>query len=164
MADDKSTDSVRIERVLDAGADRVWQMWTDPQHFAEWYGPDGATIHVAKMDVTVGGPRLVRMDVNTPGGPRQMWFTGEHREVVDGKRLVYTESIADEAGNVLTPSQMGMPDDHPVTTEVVVELEDLGGRTKMVMTHIGVPSDSPGAAGWNMAFAKLAARLSESSS
>ena len=131
MADGKSTDSVRIERVLDAGADRVWLMWTDPQHFAEWYGPEGATVHVAKMDVTVGGPRLVRMDVNTPGGARQMWLASEHREVVDGKRLVYTESMADEAGNVLTPSQMGMPDDHPVTTEVVVELEDLGGRTKM---------------------------------
>ena len=164
MAESNRADSVVIERILDAGVDRVWLMWTDPQHFAEWYGPDGATIHVAKMDVTVGGPRLVRMDVNTPGGPRQMWFTGEHREVVDGKRLVYTESMADEAGNVLTPSQMGMPDDHPVTTEIVVELEDLGGRTKMVVTHIGVPSDSPGAAGWNMAFAKLAARLSESSS
>jgi hypothetical protein len=38
---------------------------------------------------------------------------------------------------------------------VRVELEDLGGRTKMVMTHIGVPSDSPGAAGWTMALNKL---------
>jgi len=58
---------------------------------------------------------------------------------------------------------MGMPDGHPVTTEVVIELEDLGDRTKMVMTHIGVPSDSPGAAGWNMAFDKLAARLAATS-
>jgi hypothetical protein len=54
---------------------------------------------------------------------------------------------------------MGMPDDHPTTTEVIVELEDLGERTRMVMTHRGIPADSPGAAGWTMAFDKLDAHL-----
>jgi hypothetical protein len=29
----------------------------------------------------------------------------------------------------------------------------------MVMTHSGIPSDSPGAAGWAMAFDKLVARI-----
>jgi hypothetical protein len=52
---------------------------------------------------------------------------------------------------------MGMPEGHPTTTEVRVEFEDVGGRTKMVMTHAGVPGDSPGAAGWAMALHKLAA-------
>jgi Activator of Hsp90 ATPase homolog 1-like protein len=52
-----------------------------------------------------------------------------------------------------------MPDGHPPTTEVRVELENLGGRTKMVLTHAGIPADSPGAAGWAMALDKLAARL-----
>jgi hypothetical protein len=65
--------------------------------------------------------------------------------------------MSDKNGNVLTPSEVGMPEGHPVTTEVRVELEDLGGRTKMVMVHAGIPSDSPGAAGWAMAFDKLAA-------
>ena len=41
-------------------------------------------------------------------------------------------------------------------TEVTVLLEDLDGRTKMTMTHAGVPADSPGATGWNQAFAKMA--------
>ena len=67
--------------------------------------------------------------------------------------------MSDEHGNPLSPSDMGMPDGHPTTTEVRVELEDLGGRTKMVMTHAGIPSDSPGAAGWTMAFDKLAAHV-----
>ena len=60
-------------------------------------------------------------------------------------------------GNVLSPADMGPPEGHPTTTEVCVELEDLGGRTKMVMTYAGVPGDSPGAAGWAMALEKLAA-------
>ena len=44
-------------------------------------------------------------------------------------------------------------------TEVIVELENLDGKTRMVMTHVGVPADSPGAMGWNMAIDKLVARL-----
>ncbi len=163
MADGR-TDSVVIERIVEASVERVWQMWTDPLHFAAWYGPDGATIHVAKMDASVGGTRMVRMDVDTPGGPRRMWFSGEHLEVTENRRLTYTESMSDEHGNVLTPSELGMPADHPVTTQVVVDLEDLGNRTRMVLTHIGVPPGSPGAAGWNMALDKLAMVLADSGS
>jgi uncharacterized protein YndB with AHSA1/START domain len=134
-------------------------MWTEPEHFKAWYGPDGATVPVAKMDVRVGGSRLVCLEMDTPGGPVQMWFAGEYREVVENERLVYTESVSDENGNVLPPTDMGMPDGHPATTQVAVELTDLDGRTKMVMTHSGLAADSPGAAGWAMALSKLAARV-----
>ena len=91
-----------------------------------------------------------------PGGPMEMWFTGEYREVVENQRLVYTESNSDADGNVISPANLGMPEDHPQTTEVSVELEDVGGRTKLVLTHRGIPAGSPGAAGWSMALDKLA--------
>ena len=158
MTDDNaSQDAVVIERNFDAPTDLIWQMWTEPEHFKSWYGPGGATLPVAKMDVRVGGARLVCMEMETPGGPMKMWFTGEYSEVVENKRLVYTESMSDENGNVLSPSEMGMPAGHPMTTEVIIELEDVAGRTKMVMTHAGIPADSPGAAGWVAALDKLAA-------
>lgn len=76
-------------------------------------------------------------------------------EIVTTRRLVFTESMSDEHGNVLSPQAMGMPEGHPATTEVIVELEAVDGRTRMVMTHVGIPADSPGAAGWEMAFDKL---------
>jgi len=155
----RSQDAVVIERSFDAPIDLIWQMWTVPEHFKTWYGPDGVTIPVANMDVRVGGRRLVCMEMSSPDGPRQMWFTGEYVEVVENERLVYTESMSDENGNLSTPSGMDVPDGHPTTTEVRVELHDLDGRTKMVMTHAGIPSDSPGAAGWTMALDKLAAHL-----
>jgi uncharacterized protein YndB with AHSA1/START domain len=154
-----SQDAVTIERSFGAPVDLIWQMWTDPEHFAAWYGPDGATIPVAKMDVRVGGARLVSMEVQTPDGPRQMWFTGEYREVVENERLVYTESMSDENGKMLSPAELGMPAGHPTTTEVRVELEDVDGHTKMVMTHTGVPGDSPGATGWTMSLDKLASHV-----
>jgi uncharacterized protein YndB with AHSA1/START domain len=154
-----SPDAVVIERSFDAPVDLIWRMWTDPDHFKQWYGPDGATIPVAKMDIRVGGTRLVCIEIQRPDGSMRMWFTGEYREVVENERLVYTESMSDENGNVSPPSDTGMPPGHPITTEVRVELHDVDGRTRMVMTHAGIPAGSPGAAGWTSAFDKLAAHL-----
>jgi uncharacterized protein YndB with AHSA1/START domain len=151
-----SKNAVVIERIFDAPVDLIWQMWTQADHFKNWYGPNGCTIPVAEMDVRVGGKRLVCMEMQMPDRSMKMWFTGEYKEVLPNKRLVYTDSMADEHGNLVTPSAMGMPADQPTTTEVTVLLEDLSGRTKMVMTHAGVPADSGGAGGWDQAFAKMA--------
>lgn len=38
---------------------------------------------------------------------------------------------------------------------MTVKLEDLGGRTRMTMTHAGIPSGSPGEHGWHAAFDML---------
>ena len=147
-------DAVVIERTFEAAVDLIWQMWTDPEHFKQWYGPKGFTVPVADMDTRVGGKRLICMA--SPDGSMTMWTIGEYREIVPNERLVYTESPADENGNVISPSAMGMPDGYPMTTEVTVLLEDLGGRTKMVMTHAGVSADSGAGGGWEQAFDKLA--------
>ncbi len=161
MTDDNDGQSLVIERTFDAPTDLIWQLWTEPEHFAAWYGPAGATIPVAEMDVRVGGSRLLCMEMSAPNGTMKMWFTGEYLEVIENRRLVYTDSLSDENGNVMSPEQMGMPDGHPTTTEVRVELEQVDSGTTMVLTHIGVPAESPGAAGWAMALDKLASRLEE---
>ena len=160
MADNAdSQGTLTIERIFEAPVDHVWRMWTDPQLFAAWYGPTGATVRVARMDLRVGGTRLVCMEMSTPDGPMQMWFTGEYLEVTINQRLVYTEAMSNENGDVVAPVDIGTRAGHPTTTHVHVELEDLGERTRMVMTHIGVPADSPGAIGWRMAIDKLTAHL-----
>ena len=154
---DAARDAVVVERSFDAPVHLIWQMWTESEHFRAWYGPTGAAIPIAKMDVRVGGTRLVCMEMSSPGGSMQMWFTGEYIEVVEDKRLVYTESISDEHGRVPSGSETSAA--HAMTTVVRVDLQDVGGRTRMVMTHTGVPGDSPGATGWVMALDKLSAYL-----
>ena len=91
----------------------------------------------------------------SPDGNMKMWTTGEHLEISSTERLVYTESMSDEEGNILSPAEMGMPEGYPVKTEITVSLESLGEGTKMVLTHAGLPADSPGASGGNQAFDKL---------
>ena len=146
----------RIERDFGAAIDVIWSMWTDPENFKKWYGPKGFSIPVAEMDVTVGGTRKISMEMKTPERHMQMWFTGTYKEVTPKTRLVYSESMCDPEGNVMSPSSMGMPEGTPDSTDVVVELEDLGGKTRMVMTHVGVPAGSPGEGGWAQAIEKLA--------
>ena len=162
--DNVAPDAVVIERSFPAPVELLWRLWTEPELFAAWYGPVGAKVVVAKMDVRVGGARLVGMEMDTPGGPVRMWFAGEYREVVAHKRIVYTESMSDADGEALPPSELGMPHGHPVRTEVTVEFTDLDGRTKQVLTHVGIPADSPGAIGWAMALDKLAAHAGDQQS
>ena len=158
-----STKDVTIERTFEASIDLVWSMWTEAEHFANWYGPMGASIPKAEMNLEVGGSRFIEMAMETPNGPMQMFFVGEYREITPKTRLVYTESMGDAEGNPMTAEQMGMPPGSSMETSVIVELEDLGASTKMVMTHQGVPADSPGGQGWNMAIDKLAERIAAQS-
>lgn len=96
------------------------------------------------------------MEVQSPDGPMRMWFTGEYREVTENSRLVYTESLCDENGDVLSPSAMGIPVGVPPRPRSGSKLDDVDGRTRMVMTDVRIPQHSPGAAGWAMALDKLA--------
>ena len=137
MTDDNRAQDLVIERTFDAPPGLVWSMWAEPEHFAAWYGPAGASISVAAMDVRVGGTRLLRMEVTTPDGTMQMFFAGQYLEVVANQRLIYTDAVSDEDGNVLSPEQTGMPAGHPATTEVRVELEPVNGGTRMKLTHVG---------------------------
>ena len=73
--------------------------------------------------------------------------------------LVWQMWTDDENGNLFPPSAVGMPDGYPATSEVTVQLKELRGRTRMVMTHVGVPAESGAGGGWEQAFDKLADHL-----
>ncbi len=147
-----------LRRTYDHGPAVLWSMWTDPEHFAAWYGPPGAVVTVVTMDVRVGGRRLVRMGKQTPDGEMLMWFTGEHLQVEVDRRLVYTDAVGGPDGTALLtdPATSG---GHPTATVVTVELEQDAGQTVMTVTHAGIAADSPGATGWRLALDKLSARL-----
>ena len=148
-----------IERTFDAPIERVWDMWTKAELFASWYGPNGMSVPIAEMDVTLGGRRKICMEMKRPDKTMTMWFVGEYKEIDKPNRLVYTESMSDEDGNIIPPSAMGMPEGHPEVTEIIVELTEKDGQTYMTMVHIGVPAGTPGEGGWHMAFEKLAVAM-----
>ena len=152
-------DWVRIEREFDAPIETVWNMWTNADLFASWYGPMGFSVPVAEMDVRVGGTRKICMEMETPERTMSMWFIGVYKEISAPNRLTYTESMGEPDGTLIPPSAMGMPEGSPDITEVIVELTENGGKTRMTMIHIGVPAGTAGEGGWMQAINNLAEKL-----
>ncbi len=86
-------DSFVITRTFDAPIGRVFEMWTDPKHFAHWMGPKGSTMEFLRTDIKPGGSSFYRM--SSPGGP-VMYGKAGYREISKPNRLVYTQSFCDE--------------------------------------------------------------------
>ena len=93
---------------------------------------------------------------------RQMYYTGIYKEIVPMERIVYTDSMSDAEGNVMSPTEMGMPAGSPTSMDVTVTFAHAGGKTTVTVSHVGSGEGADHAAmGWEQAFDKLAAVLAE---
>lgn len=154
-----SKQNLLITRTFDAQRELVWKAWTDPELVKRWWGPKGFTAPFCKIDLRVGGVFLYCM--RSPDG-KDYWGTGVYREIVKPERIVYTDSFADEKGNVVPATHYGMSADFPLKMLVTVTFEEREGKTKLTLHHVGIPSgaDQDGARqGWNESFDKLAEHL-----
>lgn len=148
-----------ITRVFDAPRDLVWKAWTDPEQIMRWWGPKDFTSPVCEIDLREGGKYLFCM--RSPDG-QDYWSTGTFEEIALMERIVYTDSFADEQGNVVPPSHYGMGDDSPMDLLVTLTFEEEAGKTKLTLRQSGFPEGEMGEqteAGWNESFDKLADSL-----
>jgi uncharacterized protein YndB with AHSA1/START domain len=44
-----------LTRTLNAPIELVWEVWTKPEHIANWWGPNGFTNTISTMDMKAGG-------------------------------------------------------------------------------------------------------------
>jgi uncharacterized protein YndB with AHSA1/START domain len=75
-----------LSKVFDAPRELVFRAWTEPEHFARWFGPKGFSIVMHEHDARVGG--RVRFDMIGPDGTR---YTNrmDYLEIVRPERLIY---------------------------------------------------------------------------
>lgn len=75
-----------ITRILNAPVALVWEAFTTPEHIANWWGPDGFTNTITKMDIRPDGEWDLVMH-----GPDGIDYKNKSifREVVPLKKLVY---------------------------------------------------------------------------
>ena len=148
-----------ITRVFDAPRELVFKAWTEPERFAQWWGPNGFTTPACTIDLRPGGK--LHFCMRSPEGD-DIWCGGEFREITPPSRLVWDDYFADEQGNRVSPSKYGLSPDFPEVQVITLTFEEQEGKTRMTM-HQSVPSHLPefeGAQqGWSESFDRLDAYL-----
>ena len=58
--------SIVLSRMLQAPREQVFELWTSPEHLANWWGPNGFTLTTHEADIRPGG--VWRFTMHGPDG------------------------------------------------------------------------------------------------
>jgi uncharacterized protein YndB with AHSA1/START domain len=137
-----------VTRVIDAPRQLVFKTWTQPEHIARWWGPQGFTTIHCEMDVRVGG--AYRFGMRSPQGTER-WKRGVYREIVEPERIVFTFAWENPSDDV--------PHNELLTT---VTFEEEGSGTRLTLRQAPFASAALSdnhSAGWTSTFERFAAYL-----
>jgi len=112
---------LRLERIVRAPREDVFDAWTDPDRLRAWWGPPGVPVHRLDGELRPGASYRITM-LEPAGGERVLEWT--FREIDPPRRLVYGWRWLSGSGD---------------DSLVVVEFADLGDRTRVVVEHSGLP-------------------------
>ena len=138
-----ATGTVRLQRVLRAPPQRIYQAFLDPDAMAKWLPPHGFTCKVHHMDVRVGGSFRMAFTNFSQGSGHS--FGGEYLELVPGERIRYTDVFDDPN----LPGEM----------HVTVMLDPVVCGTEVHIVQEGIPEAIPVALcylGWQESLGQLA--------
>ena len=96
----------------------MFRAWTQPEHIARWWGPQGFTTIHCEMDIRVGG--AYRFGMRSPQGTEH-WKRGVYREIVEPERIVFTFAWENADG---TPG-------HELLTTVT--FDEQGSKTQLTL-------------------------------
>ena len=118
--------SLEIVRFINVPTDRVYKAWTDPAQLRQWFGPENVRTRNITADVRVGGK--YRWDLTSPEGEEMSAF-GEYKELVPGKKIVFTWQWDDDEAW------------ENRTSVVTIELFERGSGTELRFRHEQLPSE-----------------------
>lgn len=132
--------AIVITHVFDAPRERVFKAWTDPDHFVRWWGPNGFTTPVCRMDVRPGG--VLHYCMRSPEG-RDFWGKGVYRDIAEPERIVYIDTFADADGHAVEPARYGLNPSWPSETLVSVTFTTAADKTQLTLEHaVGTAPES----------------------
>ncbi len=123
MTETNPTRSLTIERTFNAPRELVFEMFTNAEHLAKWYGPKDWTIPTSTLELKEGGSWHYCMQ--SPTG-KEICGRADFHTINPPETLSYTESMLDAKGEIM----QGMPQMH-----ITLSFEDLGDKTKLT-NHI----------------------------
>jgi uncharacterized protein YndB with AHSA1/START domain len=88
---------------------------------------------------------------------KETWSTGTYKEIIHNRKIVYSDSFSDSNGNVVSASYYNMPGNWDDALKVSVEFEEENGKTRMKLTHEGLPQEAADDCkdGWQQCFDKI---------
>jgi len=111
--------TMTVTAEFDAGAERVWEMWSDPRQLERWWGPPSHPATFVDHEFEPGGRAAYFM--TAPDGQKyHAWWRFE--EVEPPARLRFEDGFADDEGK---------PNDEMPTTVATVTITEAGGSTTM---------------------------------
>ena len=133
---------VEIVWNFNAPVEMVWNAFTDPKIEVQWARclvPVGSTeLEFLEHDLRVGGRYLLRSV--TPWSKVQ-YLTGIYKKIIPLKELVYTNSFADEKGNMISGPEFDLDYDIPTERLCEITFEPFQDWTKINLIYRGLPSN-----------------------
>jgi uncharacterized protein YndB with AHSA1/START domain len=101
---DTSDRELIMTRLLDAPRELVWEVWTNPEHIKHWWGPNGFTNSIDKMEVKPGGAWEFIMH-----GPDGTDYKNRSifREIVKPEKIIYEHVNAPKHVTTITFTEEG---------------------------------------------------------
>lgn len=133
MAENKGTTDTAagrelvITRVFNAPRKLVFKAFTEAERMAQWWGPKGSSIHVAKLDFRPGG--MFHYSLESPDG-NVMWARFIYREIMEPEKIVFVSSFSDEQGNI---TRAPFFDNWPLEILNKLTLTENGGKTTLTL-------------------------------
>jgi len=127
--------ALTITRTLNAPVEEVWKAWTDSAYLMQWWGPNGFTCPLAKMDVREKGTSIVGMSSPQFGESYSTW---DYQTIIPMQHIEFIHNLADQDGNKIDPASIGMPPDFPVDQRQVINFKPVGThQTELTITEYG---------------------------
>lgn len=82
---------LEITRIIKAPRQVIWDAWTTPEQFAQWWVPKPALCRVIEMDVTPGGAMVTEINEDGTGFAPHMQAC--YLDVQAGRRIVFTNAL-----------------------------------------------------------------------
>src|SRR5256885_6431545 len=119
-----------IERVFDAPRERVFDVFTQPEHLQKWWGPKGVGIPLAEFEARPGG----KIFIAERGDGAMIYIAGVVREIERPSRLVFAIHFADaDRKRVAPPAHSGLGDTWDDEIVTLVTFSSEGRRTRMTI-------------------------------
>lgn len=126
---------LNIVRLYNAPRELVFKVWTDAEHVAKWYVPQGCNTKVYKLEFKQGG--IFHHEVRSNEGQGCI-LKAEYLEIIQNEKIVYVLRYCDANGNIISAADARM--EGPDETTVTVTFEDYEGKTKLTL-HQSVPEE-----------------------